>query len=276
MKIVNAGYNYVHPLDFSINRPFGSGDYIFLALKTDAYFVLNGEKQITPANSVIIYDLGTPQNYGAIKDMFVNDWLHFEMNEAERERIVKLGIPFDTILTFNNVNIFSQIIKSIFTEHYSENIHKEDSERLYFNLIINKLSEKIKAIDFENDNPYYDKFCDLRNKILLAPQNDWNVDDICAELNLSRSYVLHCYKKFFGTTIISDVTYGRMEYAKYLLSSTDFTVGVISEMCGYANDVHFMRLFKKNVGVTPTLYRDEFKVVQSEVESGKNKNPFCL
>ena len=75
---------------------------------------------------------------------------------------------------------------------------------------------------------------------------------------------------------MEDVLQRRIEYAKYLLSSTDFTIYSISTMCGYANDVHFMRLFKKATGTTPSEYRISFKISQKELEGSKFQNPFCL
>ena len=276
MKIVNVGCNYRHPADFRINRPYGSGDYIFLVLKTDAFFIFNNEKHIAPPNSVVLFKKGTPQIYGALSKEFVNDWIHFDIDDEEKNEIQKLDIPFDTILSVNSITIFSELIKNVFCEKYSQNLYKEDSMNLYFNLILKKLSEMLKSPVLEKENPYYNIFCDLRNEIHLTPQNNWNIDRICKKLNLSRSYVQHLYKSFFGASIMEEVLLGRIEYAKYLLSSTDFTVYSISDMCGYANDVHFMRLFKKVTGTTPSKYRLDFKIIQKELENSKSQNPFCL
>lgn len=276
MNIVNAGCNYQHDKNFSINRPFGSGDYLFLVLRTDAWFILNSEKIISPANSLIIFKKGTPQLYGALSEKFVNDWIHFEISKDEEAEFEELGIPFDTILPVNNTNIFSELIKNIFLEKYSRNICKENSMKLYFNLILNKISEEIKSVADGVQKPYFEELCKLRNKIQLSPQQDWNIEKICKSMNLSRSYIQHLYKEFFGVSITSDILNGRIEYAKYLLSSTDFTVCRISDICGYENDVHFMRMFKKKMGTTPTEYRRLFKINKEEVENSKSQNPFCL
>ncbi|MBQ4109977.1 MAG: helix-turn-helix transcriptional regulator [Clostridia bacterium] len=276
MKIVNAGYNYRHPFDFCINRPYGSGDYILLILKTDAYFVFNNEKYIAPPNSVVIFKKGTPQIYGALSKEYANDWLHFDIDEEEENEILKLDIPFDTILPVDSTSVFSELIRNIFCEKYSQNLYKEESMNLYFNLILRKLSEMLKSQVSEKEKPYYEIFCALRSEIQLAPQDNWNIDKICRKLNLSRSYIQHLYKSFFGISIMEEVLHSRMEYAKFLLSSTDFTVYSISEMCGYATDVHFMRLFKKVTGTTPTEYRMGTKIIQKELDNSKFQNPFCL
>lgn len=276
VNIVNVGYNYEHPSNFYIKRPHGSGDYLLLALKTDAYFIFNSEKTIVPPNSIVILKKGTPQLYGAISDKFVNDWIHFDINEEEKNEFENLEIPFDTVISLNNINIFSEFIKNIFYEKYSQNLYREDSMNLYFNLLLKKLSEKIKLISTENEHPYFEEFNKLRNKIQLTPQYNWNLNEICKTMHLSRSYIQHLYKSIFGVSIMADVLYGRIEYAKYLLSSTDFTISSISDMCGYANDTHFMRLFKKVTGITPSKYRENYKISKKELENSKFKNPFCL
>jgi len=276
MKIINAGYNYRHPADFYISRSYGSGDYLLLILKTDAFFVFNNEKHIAPPNSVVFFKKGTPQLYGALSEEYVNDWIHFDIDDEEKNEIQKLDIPFDTILSVNTTTVFSELIRNIFCEKYSQNLYKEDSMNLYFNLILKKLSEMLKSHVLEKEKPYYEIFCGLRNEIQLTPQNNWNIDKICKKLNLSRSYIQHLYKSFFGISITEEVLLGRIDYAKYLLSSTNFNVHSISNMCGYANDVHFMRLFKKTTGTTPSKYRLEFAIMQKELENSKFQNPFCL
>ena len=276
MKIINVGYNYRHPADFCINRPYGSGDYLLLILKTDVFFVFNNEKHIAPSGSVILFKKRTPQFYGALSGEFVNDWIHFDIDEEEKNEIHKLDIPFDTILSVNSTTVFSELIRNIFCEKYSQNLYKEDSMKLYFSLILKKLSEMLKSHVSEKEKPYYEIFSGLRNEIHLTPQDDWNINKICKKLNLSRSYIQHLYKSYFGVSIMEEVLLRRTEYAKYLLSSTDFTVHSISDMCGYANDVHFMRLFKKTTGTTPSKYRLEFAIMQKELENSKFQNPFCL
>ena len=90
MKIVNVGYNFKHPKVFSINRPFGSGDYILLVVRTPAFFILNQEKQVINSNCIVVYKKGTPQIYGATEDEYINDWIHFEADENDI-KMIKIG-----------------------------------------------------------------------------------------------------------------------------------------------------------------------------------------
>ena len=88
------------------------------------------------------------------------------------------------------------------------------------------------------------------------PFNDWNVNWLSHELTLSKSYFQHLYKEYFGVSVMNDVINSRIEHAKYLLNSTDVTVKDIAQMCGYKNEIHFMRQFKDKTGTTPSKFRE--------------------
>ena len=276
MRIIKAGYNYRHSEDFYINRPYGSGDFLLLIIKTEAFIYLDGKKMSVRPNSAIILKKETPQIYGAVNSEFVNDWIHFDIDESEENDISALGIPFDTVVSLYEITELIGFIKNIFFELYSQNLHKTATMQKYFELILLKLSENINQRNAKREHPYYDSFCKLRNDIQLAPQNRWTIDEISAKMNLSRSYIQHLYKLFFNTSIISDIQRYRIEHAKYLLSATDMTVSCISRSCGYDNDVHFMRTFKKVTNMTPSEFRNNFCISSTELKRLKNRPPFSI
>lgn len=74
-------------------------------------------------------------------------------------------------------------------------------------------------------------------------------------MNMSPSYFQQIYKQIFGIPAVSDIILNRVGHASYLLKNTTYTVCQISASCGYENDVHFMRQFKKFTGQTPSEYR---------------------
>jgi AraC family transcriptional regulator of arabinose operon len=268
MEIVNVGYDYHHPSGFYIDRPHGSGDYMLLIIKTEAFAVLNGKRLTVTPNSALVFKKGTPQLYGATHNEYVNDWIHFELCEAEERALSELGILFDTVIPLQESIEFSDFIKKILLERYSKNLHKKQSMQRYFDLIFLKLAEKIAEPSFCQENPHYHLFCQMRNRISVAPQKPWSIDEISNEMHLSRSYVQHLYKNFFHISIVSDIQNHRIEHAKYLLSSTDMKIGNIAVACGYQNEFHFMRIFKKVTRLTPSAFRNEF---QLSPKSSKNR-----
>lgn len=254
MNIIKAGYGYRETSSFSVNRPWGSGDYVLIVLRSASYFVLDGKHQIVPENSVIIYQKGTPQHYGSIDDQFVNDWIHFVPSKSDLNRIEEIGIPFDTILPLYDTAPLSLLIKNLIYENISKNKNKERSIRLYFDMILYKISDLL-SVPISTDKDFFQALSSLRNKIYLNPSREWKIEEICEKMNFSRSYIQHSYKNYFDESIQDSITNSRIEHAKHLLSSTDDKVSEIATLCGYHSDVHFIRIFKSKLGLTPIAYR---------------------
>ncbi|WP_124099306.1 AraC family transcriptional regulator [Ruminococcus sp. Marseille-P6503] len=258
MRITNVGYNHYHDADFFINRPAGSGDYLVLLLKTPAVFMIDGVQFRAEADSVIYYNKGTPQFYKADGAQFGNDWFHFlPDNEMDERFLAALDIPFDKIIKLDSVAELSVFINMMCYENYSANLFKADSVDLLVKLFFIKLSEKMNTSANKDLATWHKKLSILRTKIYNMPSHNWNIDGLAHEVTASRSSFQHMYKKTFGTTPMNDVVTSRIEHAKYLLSSTDYTITYIAQMCGYSSDTHFMRQFKNKTGMTPSAYRIE-------------------
>ena len=72
------------------------------------------------------------------------------------------------------------------------------------------------------------------------------------------SYTLcRMFKKQVGVGYTDYVNSKRLEYAKELLLTTDYSVREIAVAVGFANENYFSRIFKTMVGVTPTAFREE-------------------
>lgn len=273
MKVVNCGYNYCHPKGFRIYRPGGSGDYILLIVRSAASFILEGQVHTTNGNAVIIFNKGTPQMYGSDNAEYINDWVHFECNDANIRFLAELGIVFDKIIEFPNVTPLTDLVKHMFFERYSNNKNSTQSAELYLDLIMLKIADMCEQKQI-NDTKLHKQLLKLRNNILSNPQKDWNLDEIAKSLAISKSFLQHQYKFFFNTGIKRDIILSRIEHSKYLLFSTDYTVSIIADLCGYKNDVHFMRTFKKETGLTPTEYRKSMHYSHTQMEEARKGNPF--
>lgn len=266
MEVFYVGYNWTNPKDFAIERPNGLVyAYTLILVRSPAFFVVNGERKEVPANHAIFYKKETPQAYGAVGEEYVDDWLHILMTEEEEKRIADFGIPFDETFPVYNAFEISGLIRRMFNESYSSNIYKTENLNLYLELVLRKLSEAMHCSQIQKDNEYYPIFLNVRNKIYLNPKEDWSVESVCQIIKLSRSYVQHMYKLFFGCSIVGDIKKSRIEYAKYLLSLTEESVGEIAVKSGYNSIVHFIRMFKKEEGETPAQYRLRLRLEREEL-----------
>lgn len=83
----------------------------------------------------------------------------------------------------------------------------------------------------------------------------FSVMEVASAVGLSKNYFVTVYKEETGENFWDYVTVLRMDEAKRLLATTDYTNAVISQMVGYESEYHFLRKFKKLVGQTPNQYR---------------------
>ena len=71
---------------------------------------------------------------------------------------------------------------------------------------------------------------------------------------ISENYLRRIFAAEFKTSPKEYIINRRIEYAKTLLKSGQFSVSKVGEMCGYTEPCHFSRDFSKRAGVSPKSY----------------------
>ena len=84
-----------------------------------------------------------------------------------------------------------------------------------------------------------------------------SLDDVSRIVNISPYYFSKLFKEATGENFIEYLTNIRIEKAKDLLLNSDMSMKEICAMCGYQDPNYFSRTFKKNVGFTPTEYKEK-------------------
>ncbi|MBQ8688157.1 MAG: substrate-binding domain-containing protein [Ruminococcus sp.] len=132
------------------------------------------------------------------------------------------------------------------------------------------LADKKKRGHSRAEQIYYTAFAQLRRNIYQKPEEDWSVKRCSHILEMSASHFQRLYRSVFGISCMRDVQNSKLCHAKNLLLHTSDTLQSIAEKCGYDYS-HFMRLFKKEVGMTPTEYRGGVQLQQKQHEGGGSK-----
>ncbi|WP_167957169.1 AraC family transcriptional regulator [Anaerosporobacter faecicola] len=256
MQIHGIGYHYHHDSTFRIDRPQGTGDYLLLLTFTPTVFCIKGVTTIQKNPCVILFNKNSPQHYRADQKPYCNDFLHFDFDSKTELSYVSSIITFDTIYEIPSIELLSRQIRELSFEHLSANKKKEESKQLILKLLFLKIEEQLSSI--ANNTPYssyYHELLSLRSYIYNTVEQRHTVEELAGKLDLSPSYFHTLYKKTFHVSCIQDVINSKLEFAKYHLDQTNYSVKEIATLCGYENDVHFLRQFKKYTGYTPKQYR---------------------
>lgn len=254
IQLVRCGYNIVHDDGFTIDRAYGSGDYLFLLFRSRVK-IRTDDVVEADRNTCIIYRKGSRQWYQAIEHPMVHDWFHFDGPEVE-ELFARLGLPFDTLIHVHESFYVSKKISELQETLIQNGRHRDELLDAIIRCLFMQLADmQYRFRENNHISKYYEQFVALRNEIYHYPYVFYTVDELAEKVNLSRSYFQKLYKDIFGVSVISDMIRNRLDYAMYLLSNTSYSIKDVSDRCGYANDVHFMRQFKKFVGLSPSEYR---------------------
>jgi len=85
------------------------------------------------------------------------------------------------------------------------------------------------------------------------------IENLAQQFHLSESYLCHNFKKEYHISPIRYVITRRITEAKMLLANSNQNLSAIAEKIGYDNVEHFIKLFIKYVGCTPSQYHQQHK-----------------
>ncbi len=95
----------------------------------------------------------------------------------------------------------------------------------------------------------------IREALAAAVYEKRNLDDIAAELHMSKSNMIRVFKREYGTTPYEFLLGEKIDAAKLLLKNTRMTVSEIADRVCVADEHYFSALFLKRTGMRPGAYR---------------------
>lgn len=231
-------------------------NYTFFLFRTPVTFRVDGKKITFKGASSAIFSTGNkPDFVSANKTPIKFDYVSFQISTVDGQYIDSMNTPINRPVPIPDDLVISNTLKSMKSEFSQKGRHHIEFMELSMRIIFISVCEMSARKTTLPDIPHYNKLKALRNAITAEPMKQWSVDDICYDLNISRTYFHRLYREAFGVTCIQDVIQNRIEYACELLKNTDLSVSEISEKCGYDSDSYFMRQFRQCKNCTPSEYR---------------------
>lgn len=95
-----------------------------------------------------------------------------------------------------------------------------------------------------------------QNYISKHLYDDITLSHISNFLGLSKKYLSSLFSKSMGITLTEYIQKQKIEEAKFLLTSTNYSIIAICEFLKFHDQSHFTKIFKKFTGLTPKKYKD--------------------
>ncbi|MGE5626994.1 MAG: response regulator transcription factor [Solirubrobacterales bacterium] len=88
-------------------------------------------------------------------------------------------------------------------------------------------------------------------------QNNIELKDCALKFHTSSSYISRMFRKYCSTSFISYLNDIRIKSAVKLLEETDMSIKEVAFKVGYNNLNYFYKIFKKNTGATPSVFKNK-------------------
>lgn len=91
-------------------------------------------------------------------------------------------------------------------------------------------------------------------------QKQFTLASLAEEHNISVYYLAHLFKKITGNSVMGYLQSCRIAASKKYLVETNLRIDEIVEQCGFSDNSNFSRTFRKLTGLSPSQFRQKYKL----------------
>jgi AraC-like DNA-binding protein len=232
----------------------GHPDHILIYCTAGSGFLTMAGKTITINSGDIFYlPASSKHSYQASKESpWTLYWLHFDGTLANDfcrhinivERKFTIGVQPRVIRVFDGISHLRHSSHSL--AEFIQGGHQVQALLSYIALLVQQRQpHAINTFNTEN----------IRAMMQEHIHSKLDLDSLAETAKLSKYHFSKKFKQVTGESPISYFINMKMQRACYLLDSTPRSVKHVASELGYHDTYYFSRLFKKNIGMSPAIYR---------------------
>lgn len=250
-------------------RPHGREDYQLIYVASGQAYVrtpqelssqAKEQEHTVPAGNMILYLPGQPQHYYyRPQDCPEIYWIHFTGYEVPyllaTHGCNPVQAPF--IIPCGTLPEYQKLVIQMIQELQ---VMRPDFQELLV-LLFRQLLVFISRHQKEGTIKDKRLQAQIRQAVLYFHENfaaPIVVEEYAQSCHMSTCWFIRSFKQQMGTPPLKYLTSIRLNRARDLLESTEYTITEISRMVGFENPLYFSRIFSKQMGQSPSAYRKHF------------------
>jgi len=221
--------------------PIDYYDFTFV-LKGKMTYLVNDKKYVLHENDAVIIKPGEIRE--RLKSSETARYVSFNFKAYDSD-----AIPKKSYLK----NVISHDIKSLISIFSATHISDIYATREKVINLLNYILLEIKDIlDFDSNNKHIIEIIKYINEHIAEPLS---LSDVSENVNLSKEYTSHIFKKETGKTVTDYINERKLIIAKEIILGTGYPLTDVSDRLGYENYSYFSKVFKKQFGISPRALR---------------------
>lgn len=242
---VSSGDVFIIPPGVKHGYEFASAEFSIFHLLFNKSFFSKYQSQLNEITGYQILFNIDPMIQG--KNVITNSFLHIDFTN-----------DYNLTKTFDELTLLEQ-------ECENNTEQKKEHLALYIIAKICDLIEKEKNT-YNNGNPYLFDLLRSLEYIHLNYGSKIESETLYKISHMSCSTYIRYFKECFNRTPTEYIQNYRLKQSKSMLKHTDDSLTSIANNCGFYDDAHFCRLFKKKYQMSPAKYRSLFKTQSDSAE----------
>ena len=227
------------------SAPIKYYDFTFV-LKGRLIYTVNGKTYNITENDAVLIPPGSVRERRKIDESAKYASFNFTVYD---DSVIPQGVYFPDIISHDIRRLVSIFSASHISDVYS-------TREKVINLLNYILLEIKDILDFDSNNKHIIEIIKFINVHISEPLS---LSRVSAEVNLSKEYTSHIFKKETGKTVTDYINERKLLIAKEMLLGTEYSLTEISDRLGYENYSYFSKLFKNQFGTSPRALKNSHK-----------------
>ncbi|WP_223788586.1 AraC family transcriptional regulator [Marinicella meishanensis] len=216
-----------------------AGDLIFFSRDTP-HKILNPDERNNLSTTLICGQLSFQQDNNPILQALPRV-LHITANEMDQAMWFK--------------SLFQQIVAEAESDNAGRQLVLDKLAEILFIYVVRYYAQSTQLRDSEQAGLFMGLADPNIAKALIAfhrhMDQPWNLQSLAAQAAMSRSKLASRFSELLGVTPLKYMTHWRMQLAAQLLKNSHQSIYQIALSCGYQSEAAFIKVFKKQFGMTP-------------------------
>ncbi|WP_105619863.1 helix-turn-helix domain-containing protein [Vallitalea okinawensis] len=266
--ISNLSINVEYANRSTVGKGWGAEDFtpildkIYLINEGEIYLNIDGEELYPKKNSLLFIPAHTKQTFNIISQENLDHYYcHFSslISGHENLRLIDvIEIPYCLELDEEKNTIQQLFIKMIACNNYKNISNIVKSKALLYEIMQYYL-DKCTSITFKTPSHSANKLSIVLDYIENNLNRHVTNNELADLIHLHPNYFVTIFKKSLGVSPKKYINDIRLRKAKDLLLSTELNISDITYQLGFKDIYYFSKKFKKDTGLSPSLFRRLYK-----------------
>lgn len=255
-------------------------DFVFIFVKEGTLFITQGKQKYALSTNQTLLLIPGIEHFGhkPCEGYLSYYWVHFKITnsnyqiytESELKKKIELWDANPSITHTLKNYIIPEVSKLISDTRvtllfvqmldFAKRDNFSITHRMHYSLslLMIEFSEEAfgQSYKFKEELPV--NLTEIIEWICANYEQDITVASLSEQFGYNPNYLSSLFKKFTGYSIIPYINHFRISVSKNLLVNRNLKIYTIAKMCGFQDEKHFMKIFKRYESITPSQYRISF------------------